>query len=167
MEIQNYPNYLIYPDGKIWANKTKGRKEGYLKENINKDGYCIVRLTNKEGRKQISVHRLIAIHYISNPNNLEQVDHINRIRHDNRIVNLRWADRITQCNNRNKKNTNKTGYTNIHYCNTHDSWKYKKNSFGIKTQKYFKNKIDAICYKFIIDLKYKTFWNTCRITDTA
>ena len=31
MEIKDYPNYLIYPDGRIWGNKTKGRKEGFMK----------------------------------------------------------------------------------------------------------------------------------------
>jgi hypothetical protein len=36
-------------------------------------------------------HRLIALQFIPNPDNLPQVDHINRVRSDNRIENLRWA----------------------------------------------------------------------------
>jgi len=32
-----------------------------------------------------------------------------------------------------------------------------------RDKKYFKNKIDALCYKFCMDLKQKTFWNICRI----
>lgn len=50
--------------------------------------------------KKYNVHRLIAETFLPNPNNLPQVDHINRIRIDNRIENLRWVDLTTQNENR-------------------------------------------------------------------
>ena len=37
------------------------------------------------------VHRLIADNFIPNPDNKPHIDHINRIRTDNRISNLRWV----------------------------------------------------------------------------
>ena len=161
MEIQNYPNYLIYPDGKVFGKK----RNIFLKLRKHYKGYEQIRLYNKEGWKDFKVHRLVAIHYIANPNNLEQVDHINRIRHDNRVENLRWADAILQCSNKSIQKDNKSGYTNIHYCKFNKSWKYKKYTPYIKRQKYFQNKIDAICYKYIMELIIKSYWNTCRITD--
>ena len=41
----------------------------------------------------MSIHRLIALHYIPNPENKPEVDHIDRERLNNNIDNLRWATR--------------------------------------------------------------------------
>lgn len=50
--------------------------------------------------KQYAVHRLIAETFIANPHSYETVDHINRVRDDNAIHNLRFADMKMQGNNR-------------------------------------------------------------------
>ena len=50
--------------------------------------------------KTFQKHRLIAKHFIDNPNNYQQVDHINHIKTDNRVENLRWVS--NQMNNNNK-----------------------------------------------------------------
>ena len=41
--------------------------------------------------KTFKVHRLVGLHFIPNPDNKPFIDHINRIRNDNRVENLRWA----------------------------------------------------------------------------
>jgi len=160
MEIQNYPNYLIYEDGKVFS---KNRNK-YIKPQMDYKGYYKVRLYNS-GWEDFRVHRLVAIHYIPNPNNLPIVDHINRIRDDNRVENLRWCTSLENTQNQGTRITNKSGFKNIHYEKKSKLWRYKKTINGKCIQKYFDNKIDAICYKYIMILKMKSFWNTYRIID--
>ncbi len=59
------------------------------------NGYLGVKINGKRYR----IHRLLAIYFIENPQNKPFIDHINTIRDDNRIENLRWCDRIENANN--------------------------------------------------------------------
>jgi len=57
-----------------------------------KSGYVVksIKLTNGE-RKQFLVHRLVAKHFIPNPENKPEVNHKWGVKIDNRAVALEWA----------------------------------------------------------------------------
>ena len=70
-----------------------------LKLRFHKEGYLIVSLNKNTKTKIKFVHRLIAEAFIPNPENKPEIDHINGIRDDNRIENLRWVTRKENMNN--------------------------------------------------------------------
>ena len=58
----------------------------------NSTGYLRVGLSKNSKDKKYLIHRLVAEAFIPNPNNLPCIDHINTIRDDNKVENLRWCD---------------------------------------------------------------------------
>ena len=106
--VKDYPNYAVSNWGDVLNIKT----QRILKREDNGNGYSQVVLSNNGIPKTIKVHRLVALHFIDNPNNYECVDHIDRNRTNNNIDNLRWVDRSQNQRNREvrghirKSNTN-------------------------------------------------------------
>ena len=76
--------------------KDKGK---ILSSFINMNGYELVTLCKNNNQKHFQVHRLVAMAFIPNINNKPQVDHINRVRTDNRVENLRWVSVSENSNN--------------------------------------------------------------------
>lgn len=66
-------------------------KEKILKPKTDKDGYKLINLYKDKKSYTLKIHRLVCEAFIPNPDNKPQVDHINTIRDDNRIENLRWC----------------------------------------------------------------------------
>jgi hypothetical protein len=150
MEIQGYPNYLIYPDGKVWSNKRKGR---FLKPILGKNGYYKVTLSGDKTKIK-NIHRLIAEHYIYNDDPITKifVDHINRIKTDNRLENLRWVTQTENNNNVGVTIRSLTGIKRISYDKDKDRWRYKNNTKKNNITKYFKSKTDCLWFKFIFEI---------------
>ena len=54
-------------------------------------GYKRVCLSNYHYKKRFKIHRLVAIEFIPNPNNLPQVNHIDGNKENNCVSNLEWV----------------------------------------------------------------------------
>lgn len=76
-------NYRIETTGKIYSY----RKKRYLKEEIMKNGYIRVWY---DGKNRL-LHRIIAEHFIPNPDNLPCVGHKDDNRQNNDVSNLYWT----------------------------------------------------------------------------
>jgi len=62
-----------------------------IQQHLGRNGYFSVTLKKNGEKKCISVHRLVAISFIPNPNNYPCVDHINDNKTDNQSYNLQWC----------------------------------------------------------------------------
>ena len=87
MEIQGNTNYLIHEDGRVQNKKTKQFLMQYY---TLKKKYIYVLIKSK----RFYIHKLLALHYIPNPDNLPGVEHKNKILDDNRLENLMWCHQI-------------------------------------------------------------------------
>lgn len=87
LKIKDFEDYLIDENGKVYSI----RKNKWLKTHINKYGYEKVVLQKNKFRKTLSVHRLVAIAFIPNPNNYPQVNHIDGEKTNNNVSNLEWC----------------------------------------------------------------------------
>lgn len=80
--------YSITPEGKVYSDVNNIE----LKQSIGTTGYYRVNLNNKDGGKTFKVHRLVAIHFIENPNNYNIVNHKDGNKLNNNVDNLEWCD---------------------------------------------------------------------------
>lgn len=105
-DIEGYEGlYQVSNDGRVKSYKRN--KNGKLLTNTtNNDGYLVVSLYDSVNKKEIQkkVHRLVAEAFIPNPDNKPQIDHINTVRNDNRVENLRWCTQNENNNNPITKN---------------------------------------------------------------
>ena len=97
IDIEGYEGkYQVSNEGRVKALLWKGnglgcqQKEHFLRQ-ADSRGYKRVGLSKEGIVKFYSVHRLVAKAFIPNPQNKPCIDHINTIRDDNRVENLRWV----------------------------------------------------------------------------
>ena len=79
--------YVIYSDGRLFNKKT-GKFKKFTK---GSNGYMRTQIWVNNKSKNFTQHRLLATYFIDNPSSKLQVNHINGIKHDNRLENLEWA----------------------------------------------------------------------------
>lgn len=81
--------YEISNMGRVKSFKRKIVK--ILKQEVQKYDYLQTQFIKLGITTRQKVHRVVAITFIPNPENKPQVNHINGIKHDNRVENLEWC----------------------------------------------------------------------------
>lgn len=79
-------------EGLYWASNL-GRirsKKTILRSHVNNSGYQLLHLYKSNKAKAFTVHRLVAITFLPNPDSKPQVDHIDCDKKNNCVSNLRW-----------------------------------------------------------------------------
>ena len=85
-DVRDY--YFISKEGEVIGRVGLTRKTF-----ITKNGYERISLKTKNGYKKALIHRLVALAFIPNPDNLPEVNHKDEVRTHNWKDNLEWCDR--------------------------------------------------------------------------
>ena len=113
-DIPGFPHYQITEDGRVWSKLSKKFMKPTPPRKWPYESYC---LYCKETKRYFTrfTHRLLALTYIPNPDNLPFVDHIDRDKTNNSLSNLRW---VTQSQNTiNSRIVGKLGFRHIYIKN--------------------------------------------------
>lgn len=92
-----------------------------MKNNLTPIGYHLMRVSKNNIQKGFRVHRLVAIHFIPNPENKREVNHKNGVKTDNRVENLEWVT-----SSENSKHAVKNGFHKGRKGEKHHSVKIKE-----------------------------------------
>ena len=79
LKEQNYHQFSLFRYKKV------------LKPNITRNGYATVELFKEKESKRLLIHRLVALAFIPNTDNKEQVNHIDENKLNNAAENLEWC----------------------------------------------------------------------------
>jgi len=113
-EISNFGKLISYKYNTPFSmTLSVCKKKGYLYARLTKDGKC----------KRVSVHRLVALHFIPNPKNKEQVNHIDGNRKNNKVENLEWVSNRANCSHRSVGKINTSNYIGVYLNKKHNNWK--------------------------------------------
>lgn len=123
--VRDFPQYEV----SNWGNVRNVCSGTVLKAAARNNGYRAVTLCNLGVQCKYLMHRLVAVHFIPNPENKPEVDHINHNKADNNVSNLRWAT-----SSENKKNKSPTGrFLGVTWVAAYRRWKAQITIDGQKT----------------------------------
>ncbi len=126
--IEGFENYMVSDHGNVKNNKT-GRIK---KVNAHKDGYIQISLKLNKVEYKKRVHNLVANAFIANPDEKACVDHIDNIKSNNNINNLRWATCSENQHNRSVNINNKSGCKGVIWHKVAQKWQAQITIDGIQ-----------------------------------
>lgn len=118
--LRRVKDYLVYnPEDGIftWKLHRQAAKVGSVAGSKDKDGYIVIYFNGKI----FKAHRLAWYFYFDEMPS-DTIDHINRVRDDNRIENLRVATQLEQMQNKGISKNNTSGFPGVSWCAKYSKW---------------------------------------------
>ena len=111
LPIEGYENYFVSNFGNIKNSKTNR----IMKQDTHKQGYKRITLSKNGKWKKFSIHRLVGLAFLENPDNKPMIDHIDNNTSNNNVKNLRWATSKDNLANQGKYKNNKSGFKGVSF----------------------------------------------------
>lgn len=158
-DIGEYLRYEPHTGDLFWIKKTSPHsrrvKVGSRAGSVSSQGYIQLKFRGS----MYKAHRIAwYLHTGEQPPSFPlSLDHENRVKHDNRIDNLRIATRSVQGQNQDTKSTNTSGHTGVSWYKSREQWVARINVDKKRiTLGYFEEIADAIQARKAAEEQY---WN--------
>lgn len=133
--------YQVSNTGKVRSLNYQGTKGKVVRLKLynNNHGYMMIELNKNGKKKKYSVHRLVALAFIPNPNNYPIINHKDENKTNNTVWNLEWCTpkyNINYGNCRKKMSEARKGkqFTEEHRKNISEALKHTNITLHIDTQ---------------------------------
>jgi hypothetical protein len=156
VRIHDFPLFQIWPDGRVWSTKWKK----FVAVSYS-HGYAAVSLSR--GSRDTyeccptSVHRLLGLYFIPNPDDKPLVDHRDRDKGNNTLTNLRWVTELENSQNKSLLKANKTGTTGVRLLTDAKRSRPWYAHISVNKKKegcYFATKEEAIAWRKAMELEH-------------
>lgn len=135
----------------IWAYSSGTSKAGTVAGSTGEDGYIRISINSKK----YMAHRLAWL-YMYGVNTILTIDHINHIRDDNRIENLREVSQQDNCKNQSIPKSNTSGVVGVFWNNQRNKWTSQMKLHGKSIHfGYFDNFDDAVSARKAGELQHE------------
>ena len=144
---ERYTNVVNFEDYEIsnLGNLRKKANKKILTLRKDKDGYLRTNIYKDKIPKTVRIHRLVAEHFVENPENKRLVDHSDRNIENNHYTNLRWATHSENSFNSKINTRNTSGYKGISFITSRNKFQLTLNIDNTQMfMGYFDTKEEAV-----------------------
>jgi len=119
-DVKGYEGiYAVTTLGRIWSY----RRDRYIKSWTDMYGYSRVTFCVKRKEDKLRLHRLVGQAFLDNPELKPQINHLNGVKSDCRLVNLQWStarENLQHASDMGLNKTYKLSYNDkVIICKTH------------------------------------------------
>jgi hypothetical protein len=158
-QISNFGRVRSLDRNETNINNVTRKLKGSLKSTfINQHNYVLVTLSKNNENKAFCLHRLVAEAFISNPNNLDEVNHKDRNKRNNFLSNLEWCTSRENTHHARTKMISTSKYIGVSY-----SPNDKINPWVSRIT--INGKVKYIGRYLNEKLAYKAYLNECKINN--
>ncbi len=116
-QIEGFENYSVSDYGNVRNDKT-----GRILKGKSTRGYIQVCLMKHKVKHSKLIHKLVATAFLLNPENKKCVDHIDNNKHNNNLINLRFATHSQNNQNSSLSSKNTSGTKGVYWNTEKNKW---------------------------------------------
>lgn len=162
--VENFNMYEISNLGRLRKNYKKGTTK-ILKPDVINGGYLRYTLSKDGKTYRFIAHRMVATHFIQNPNNYPDINHIDNDRTNNKVENLEWCTPKMNAEHREKQDRNPSCRKVYQYDKDLNLIAvYKSTRECARKTKYCKSSIQVWCQNRNIKPKNPYIWSYSQLT---